>query len=196
MVVVSGARLLARQTASRKLSVVGIEVVLDVQALIVSMSAVVFTFSVTEALEVISVGTDWDEVRTTTSRDALIFCGKARAATGVPENEIPALGLAAAPDVSRMLSWPRTASSTIKSCVEELARRGEMAEISVSDTGRGIPLENQQKIFQLFFTTRPGGSGIGLATTFRIVQLHNGSIDFQSEAGRGTTFRIELPLAA
>lgn len=78
----------------------------------------------------------------------------------------------------------------------ELARRGEMAEISVSDTGRGIPLENQQKIFQLFFTTRPGGSGIGLATTFRIVQLHNGSIDFHSEAGRGTTFRIELPLSA
>jgi PAS domain S-box-containing protein len=78
----------------------------------------------------------------------------------------------------------------------ELARRGEMAEISVSDTGRGIPVENQQKIFQLFFTTRPGGSGIGLATAFRIVQLHNGSIDFESEAGRGTTFRIELPLAA
>jgi PAS domain S-box-containing protein len=77
-----------------------------------------------------------------------------------------------------------------------LARRGELAEISVSDTGRGIPVENRQKIFQLFFTTRPGGSGIGLATTFRIVQLHNGSIDFQSEAGRGTTFRIELPLAA
>jgi len=78
----------------------------------------------------------------------------------------------------------------------ELARHGEMAEISVSDTGKGIPMENQQKIFQLFFTTRPGGSGIGLATTFRIVQLHNGSIDFHSEAGRGTTFRIELPLAA
>ena len=78
----------------------------------------------------------------------------------------------------------------------ELSRRGEMAEISVSDTGKGIPVENQQRIFQLFFTTRPGGSGIGLATTFRIVQLHNGSIDFQSEAGRGTTFRIELPLAA
>jgi PAS domain S-box-containing protein len=77
-----------------------------------------------------------------------------------------------------------------------LQRRGELAEISVSDTGKGIPLENRQKIFQLFFTTRPGGSGIGLATTFRIVQLHNGSIDFQSEAGRGTTFRIELPLAA
>jgi len=77
-----------------------------------------------------------------------------------------------------------------------LSRRGEMAEITVGDTGRGIPLENRQKIFQLFFTTRPGGSGIGLASTFRIVQLHNGSIDFTSEVGRGTTFRIELPLAA
>jgi PAS domain S-box-containing protein len=77
-----------------------------------------------------------------------------------------------------------------------LSRRGEMAEITVGDTGNGIPLENRQKVFQLFFTTRPGGSGIGLATTFRIVQLHNGSIDFTSEVGRGTTFRIELPLAA
>jgi PAS domain S-box-containing protein len=77
-----------------------------------------------------------------------------------------------------------------------LSRRGEMAEITVGDTGKGIPTENRQKIFQLFFTTRPGGSGIGLASTFRIVQLHNGSIDFTSEVGRGTTFRIELPLAA
>jgi PAS domain S-box-containing protein len=77
-----------------------------------------------------------------------------------------------------------------------LSRRGEMAEITVTDTGKGIPLELRQKVFQLFFTTRPGGSGIGLASTFRIVQLHNGSIDFTSEVGRGTTFRIELPLAA
>ncbi len=78
----------------------------------------------------------------------------------------------------------------------ELTRRAEMAEISVADTGKGIAPENRQKIFQLFFTTRPGGSGIGLASTFRIVQLLNGSIDFKSEVGRGTTFRIELPLAA
>jgi PAS domain S-box-containing protein len=77
-----------------------------------------------------------------------------------------------------------------------LSRRGEMAEITVGDTGKGIAPENKQKIFQLFFTTRPGGSGIGLASAFRIVQLHNGSIDFTSELGRGTTFRIELPLAA
>jgi PAS domain S-box-containing protein len=77
-----------------------------------------------------------------------------------------------------------------------LSRRGDTAEITVGDTGRGIPPEHRQKVFQLFFTTRPGGSGIGLASTFRIVQLHNGSIDFTSEVGRGTTFRIELPLAA
>ncbi len=76
-----------------------------------------------------------------------------------------------------------------------LARRGEMAEISVADTGRGIAPEHRGRIFQLFFTTRPGGSGIGLASAFRVVQLHNGSIDFESEVGRGTTFRIELPLA-
>jgi PAS domain S-box-containing protein len=77
-----------------------------------------------------------------------------------------------------------------------LNRRGDMAEITVGDTGKGIPVEHRQKVFQLFFTTTPGGSGIGLASTFRIVQLHNGSIDFTTEVGRGTTFRIELPLAA
>src|ERR1700675_3212409 len=77
-----------------------------------------------------------------------------------------------------------------------LSRRGENAEITVGDTGSGNQMENRQKIFQLFFTTRPGGSGIGLASTFRIVQLHNGSIDFTTEVGQGTTFRIELPLAA
>jgi signal transduction histidine kinase len=76
-----------------------------------------------------------------------------------------------------------------------LACRGEMAELSVADTGCGIAPEYRARVFQLFFTTRPGGSGIGLASAFRIVQLHNGSIDFESEVGRGTTFRIELPLA-
>jgi signal transduction histidine kinase len=76
-----------------------------------------------------------------------------------------------------------------------LERRGEMAGIEIQDTGRGIPPEHTQRVFQLFFTTRPGGSGIGLATAFRTVQFLNGSIDFKSEVGRGTTFRIELPLA-
>jgi PAS domain S-box-containing protein len=77
----------------------------------------------------------------------------------------------------------------------DLHRDGEFAAISVADSGKGIPPEAQGKIFQLFFTTRPGGSGIGLANTFRFVQLHNGRIEFDSQVGRGTTFRIELPLA-
>ncbi len=77
----------------------------------------------------------------------------------------------------------------------ELRRNGESAEISVSDTGKGIAPEDQKKIFQLFFTTRPGGTGVGLANTFRFIQLHNGRIEFRSELGRGTIFRIELPLA-
>ncbi len=76
-----------------------------------------------------------------------------------------------------------------------LRRSGEYAEIAVSDSGKGISPEDQKKIFQLFYTTRPGGSGIGLANTFRFVQIHNGQIEFESELGRGTTFRIELPLA-
>jgi PAS domain S-box-containing protein len=76
-----------------------------------------------------------------------------------------------------------------------LRRTAESAIISVADSGKGISPEDQKKIFQLFFTTRPGGSGIGLANTFRFVQLHNGQIEFESEVGRGTTFRIELPLA-
>ena len=76
-----------------------------------------------------------------------------------------------------------------------LNRYGDFAVITVQDTGRGISPADQKKIFQLFFTTRPGGSGIGLANTFRFVQLHEGRIEFESESGKGTTFRIELPLA-
>lgn len=75
-----------------------------------------------------------------------------------------------------------------------LHQNGEMAEISIGDTGPGIAPENRAKIFQLFFTTRKGGTGLGLANAFRFAQLHDGSIEFDSEVGRGTTFRISLPL--
>jgi signal transduction histidine kinase len=69
-------------------------------------------------------------------------------------------------------------------------------ELRVSDTGAGIPPELREKIFRLYFTTRKEGSGIGLAMTFRIVQLHDGTIDFTSEPGKGTTFLMRLPVAA
>jgi len=72
----------------------------------------------------------------------------------------------------------------------------DAAEIRISDTGSGIPRELREKIFRLYFTTKKEGSGIGLAMTFRIVQLHDGAIDFKSEAGKGSTFLIRLPMEA
>jgi signal transduction histidine kinase len=72
---------------------------------------------------------------------------------------------------------------------------GQNAEIRISDTGSGIPPGDRTKIFGLYFTTKEKGSGIGLAMTFRIVQLHDGTIDFTSEPGKGTTFIISLPMA-
>ncbi len=66
-------------------------------------------------------------------------------------------------------------------------------ELEISDQGVGIPPEAREKIFLLYFTTKPNGSGVGLAMAYRIIQLHNGSIDFSSEVNRGTTFRVSLP---
>jgi signal transduction histidine kinase len=71
----------------------------------------------------------------------------------------------------------------------------DSAEIRISDSGAGIPPQLREKIFTLYFTTKKEGSGIGLAMTFRIVQLHDGTIDFKSEPGKGTSFSIRLPIA-
>lgn len=68
--------------------------------------------------------------------------------------------------------------------------------ISVSDRGVGIPEEGRERIFNLYYTTRKGGTGIGLAQAFRAVQLHGGSITFHSTVGVGTTFEITLPSAS
>jgi signal transduction histidine kinase len=67
--------------------------------------------------------------------------------------------------------------------------------LEVADSGPGIPAELRDKVFQLYFTTKTRGSGIGLAMTYRAVQLHNGTIGFTSEVGRGTTFRLQFPSA-
>jgi signal transduction histidine kinase len=77
----------------------------------------------------------------------------------------------------------------------ECSMHGDEAEIRISDTGTGIPPELREKIFRLYYTTKPEGSGIGLAMTFRIVQLHDGAIDFASEPGSGTTFVLRLPIS-
>jgi len=76
------------------------------------------------------------------------------------------------------------------------ARRDENIIVAeVRDQGQGIPQEAQDKIFELYFTTKKEGSGIGLAQTYQILQWHYGSVDFQSAEGQGTTFRFQIPVA-
>ena len=68
------------------------------------------------------------------------------------------------------------------------------AMIEVHDEGAGIPKEVQDKIFELYFTTKKGGSGIGLAQTYQILQWHYGSVEFETSDGAGTTFRLKIPV--
>ena len=70
------------------------------------------------------------------------------------------------------------------------------AVLRISDEGPGIPEEIRGKIFDLYFTTKSGGSGIGLSMTYRILQLHHGSIEVQSNVNCGTEFLLRIPLAA
>ena len=65
--------------------------------------------------------------------------------------------------------------------------------LDVIDCGTGIPPDVLGKMFRPFATTKAGGSGLGLATTRKIVQAHGGTIDVQTEVGRGTKFTIRLP---
>jgi len=73
-------------------------------------------------------------------------------------------------------------------------RSDSEAQLEIQDTGSGIPPAIRDKIFNLYFTTKKTGSGIGLAMTYRILQLHNGSIHFDTRSGEGTTFYLNLPL--
>lgn len=72
----------------------------------------------------------------------------------------------------------------------------DLVEIAITDTGRGIPEEILGRIFEPFFTTKPvgQGTGLGLAISYGIIQAHKGSIEVQSDEGRGTCFIVRLPL--
>ena len=74
-------------------------------------------------------------------------------------------------------------------------REGDGALVTVRDQGAGIPENIRDKIFNLYFTTKSGGSGIGLAMAYRVVQLHHGSVEFTSIMKHGTTFYLRFPLA-
>lgn len=72
-------------------------------------------------------------------------------------------------------------------------RKDDAIEIEVRDQGPGIPPEIRDKIFKLYYTTKKSGTGIGLAMSYRVMQLHNGSVEFESEPGQGTVFRLRFP---
>jgi len=71
---------------------------------------------------------------------------------------------------------------------------GPMVEVSVSDSGPGVPPEVADRIFSPFFTTKPQGSGLGLAIVRKIIDAHDGRIDIGGRQGGGTTFRVTLPV--
>jgi signal transduction histidine kinase len=69
----------------------------------------------------------------------------------------------------------------------------EMLTVAIADEGIGIAPEDQDKIFKLYYTTKPDGSGIGLSLVYRIVQMHDGVIEVDSVVDKGTTMTVWLP---
>jgi signal transduction histidine kinase len=74
-------------------------------------------------------------------------------------------------------------------------REDGRARIDVIDTGKGIPADAVDKIFQAYYTSKKGGTGLGLAMTHRIVKEHGGDLTVKSEVGKGSDFTLRLPLA-
>jgi signal transduction histidine kinase len=70
-----------------------------------------------------------------------------------------------------------------------------IVRLTIADTGVGIEKKNLERIFDPFFSTKEGGTGLGLALTHQIIEEHGGTITCESEVGRGTTFTISLPAA-
>jgi signal transduction histidine kinase len=85
-------------------------------------------------------------------------------------------------------------SVRVKGSTCAVRRSAGSVRVTISDEGTGIPPEDLDKIFKLYYTTKRDGSGIGLSLVYRIVQLHDGSIDVASDIGRGTTFTVRLPI--
>lgn len=87
----------------------------------------------------------------------------------------------------------RVLAENAVSCPGRAETGGRWVRISLEDRGTGIPEENLQKIFDPYFTTKPKGSGLGLATVYSIIRNHGGHIEVESTLGEGTTFHLYLP---
>jgi signal transduction histidine kinase len=85
---------------------------------------------------------------------------------------------------------------TIRTGTVRTGQQGEEVWVEVADTGKGIAPEHIKKIFDPFFTTKPigKGTGLGLSLSYGIIQKHHGRIEVQSEVGKGTAFRVWLPV--
>jgi signal transduction histidine kinase len=70
----------------------------------------------------------------------------------------------------------------------------DWVRVAVTDQGVGIAPEDLDKIFKLYYTSKPGGSGIGLSIVYRVVQLHDGTVEAKSQPGRGTALIVRLPV--
>ncbi|MBD3219288.1 MAG: GHKL domain-containing protein, partial [candidate division Zixibacteria bacterium] len=68
-------------------------------------------------------------------------------------------------------------------------------QIQITDTGKGIPAEDHERVFERYYTTKESGTGLGLSVVDRIIKAHNGKIELKSKAGKGTTFVISLPVS-
>jgi two-component system sensor histidine kinase PilS (NtrC family) len=90
-------------------------------------------------------------------------------------------------------SMPEGGTIRIATALEEKTGGAREAVLSVVDSGVGIPPEDLDRIFEPFFSTKPSGTGLGLATVARIVEDHRGTVDIQSDPGRGTTFTLRFP---
>jgi len=114
---------------------------------------------------------------------------------GDPEQIIQALlnialnGLQAMPETGEL--------RVTASCAEDVEDKysASFIQVQITDTGEGIPVPIRDKIFNPFFTTKEEGSGLGLAIVHKIIENHKGFIEVESEVGKGTTFKVFLPLA-
>ena len=88
-------------------------------------------------------------------------------------------------------AMPQGGELIVQACAENGGVR-----LDLIDTGIGMTAEQATRVFRPFFTTKPGGTGLGLPTTKRIVEAHDGTIAVQSEPGKGTKFTVRLPIPA
>ncbi len=112
----------------------------------------------------------------------------------LPEiNADPAMLLQALLNLALNACQAMTNGGTLRIACRAAARR--RVEVNVEDTGVGIPPEHLRKIFDLYFTTKDKGSGIGLSLVYRIVQLHDGDVEVESTPGVGPRFKLVFPQA-